>query len=621
MGLKNTPAYAESTVVTNLSRDEAWQIISSTNALNRDMGLPRINYSEPSEKSGTILRRAEAEIAFMTLRWDEYPFEWVQPEWHGVIREFIGGPIYKIFAGVSLSGGENGAPTTVKVLTYVSSRSLLTKPLALILAKMAVKRASNYFENVFRHAQAAFNITRVKKVESKADHQKLTTKMRDLLNDKRSRQDIAKVLESHLRHAPDDEVLMMQPYKLADAWGQDRIAVLKVFLSATKVGILELQWALTCPACKIPKQSSKSMSGIQSHFDCDFCDIKYESSLDDSLELRFSVHENIRKAQKGEFCIGSPAQFPHIISQIVVPPKASKNVLISGDYEHINIRRLRRKMQVTLKQPASGQSSTNSVEVAIGTSYLQTSSQFFDGKTPLSLSLKNNSEESALLSVEHDLSVNYAVTALKLMTIPQFMQDFANEVVANGTALSVKQICLLFTDIKGSTQTYELLGDAKAFSAIAKHFDFLYEVIARHDGAIVKTIGDAIMAVFIDPRQAIAAVVEFQERLPQLNLQNRFEFPLILKAGVHMGPAIAINANGISDFFGKTVNFAVRLQEASRGSDCVLSHAVTEELMTSGGLGSQAFTLQAEEIAAKGFAGTFAIQRMVFTDRTVEKSA
>jgi class 3 adenylate cyclase len=103
------------------------------------------------------------------------------------------------------------------------------------------------------------------------------------------------------------------------------------------------------------------------------------------------------------------------------------------------------------------------------------------------------------------------------------------------------------------------------------HFDVLKEAIAKEEGSLVKTIGDAVMAVFRRPVAAFRAMLCAQRKLaspPQGML------PLILKAGIHYGPCIAVTLNERLDYFGSTVNMAARLENLSSGQDIIISHMV-----------------------------------------------
>jgi class 3 adenylate cyclase len=93
-------------------------------------------------------------------------------------------------------------------------------------------------------------------------------------------------------------------------------------------------------------------------------------------------------------------------------------------------------------------------------------------------------------------------------------------------------------------------------------------------GAIVKAMGDAIMAVFGRPLAAVRAAQRAQKELAAPTNGRR---PFFLKAGIHAGPCIAVTQNGRLDYFGSTVNLAARLVDLSTGSDVVVSSAVADD--------------------------------------------
>ncbi|MFL5159484.1 MAG: adenylate/guanylate cyclase domain-containing protein [Microvirga sp.] len=66
---------------------------------------------------------------------------------------------------------------------------------------------------------------------------------------------------------------------------------------------------------------------------------------------------------------------------------------------------------------------------------------------------------------------------------------------------------MLFTDLKGSTDLYDRIGDLNALSLVQQHFERLRDVTVRHGGAIIKTIGDAVMAAFVEPADAVRAAL------------------------------------------------------------------------------------------------------------------
>jgi class 3 adenylate cyclase len=152
-----------------------------------------------------------------------------------------------------------------------------------------------------------------------------------------------------------------------------------------------------------------------------------------------------------------------------------------------------------------------------------------------------------------------------------FRDLFAAEVVAPGEQITVGEQSLLFTDLRGSTAMYHGLGDARAYAQVRNHFGVLSDAIRKNHGGIVKTIGDAVMAVFSNPGDAFAAAEAMFAGIVEANRKSPERQQLVLKAGLHVGPCLAVNANDRLDYFGTTVNLAARLADYSRGGELAIS--------------------------------------------------
>ena len=162
--------------------------------------------------------------------------------------------------------------------------------------------------------------------------------------------------------------------------------------------------------------------------------------------------------------------------------------------------------------------------------------------------------------------------------------------------LSIKDITFLFTDLKGSTAMYEQIGDAKAYFLVHQHFDALRRVIRERNGAIVKTIGDAVMAVFDNPVEATSAALEMIDALNEFNRTISQE--LILKVGIHRGHSMAVTVNERIDYFGQTVNIAARVQALADANEVYL----TAEVYNSPGVRDalKAHQVVPDEVLVKG---------------------
>jgi class 3 adenylate cyclase len=159
------------------------------------------------------------------------------------------------------------------------------------------------------------------------------------------------------------------------------------------------------------------------------------------------------------------------------------------------------------------------------------------------------------------------LTAKRMLTNQTFRDVYKADNLNIDQRLKITSLTFLFTDLKGSTALYERVGDLAAFDLVRAHFHALLEIISSEKGAVVKTIGDAVMATFIKPEQALAAGLRMRAAMDKLNKERGRE-DLIIKVGIHEGPCLAVMLNERQDYFGQTVNIAARVQGLS------VSHAM-----------------------------------------------
>ena len=136
-------------------------------------------------------------------------------------------------------------------------------------------------------------------------------------------------------------------------------------------------------------------------------------------------------------------------------------------------------------------------------------------------------------------------------------------------------LTFLFSDLRDSTGLYDRVGDLVAFDLVNEHFRLLQEIIASERGAVVKTIGDAVMATFETPDRAIAAALRMREAMSNLGAEHQHQ-GLGLKMGIHEGPCLAVTLNAQQDYFGQTVNIASRVQGLAASRSIVVTEQVVE---------------------------------------------
>ena len=186
---------------------------------------------------------------------------------------------------------------------------------------------------------------------------------------------------------------------------------------------------------------------------------------------------------------------------------------------------------------------------------------------PLRLSLDNRTDTRVVPGVfiagqaMHDMLGKRRpfLTAKRLLTNQTFREIYRTSTLDVDQRLKITSLTFLFTDLKGSTALYERVGDLVAFDIVKEHFRILHEIIAAESGAVVKTIGDAVMATFPTPDRALAAALRIRDAMRALNDEHRNE-DLLVKIGIHEGPCLAVMLNDRQDYFGQTVNIAARVQ-------------------------------------------------------------
>ena len=137
-----------------------------------------------------------------------------------------------------------------------------------------------------------------------------------------------------------------------------------------------------------------------------------------------------------------------------------------------------------------------------------------------------------------------------------------------------RAIAVLFTDMRGSTTFFKIHGDIAGRLMMQRHYDMLFPLIERHDGTIIKTVGDSIMATFNDLPQSLTAAIAMQRRLAEYNAHQSNEDPIRIRIGVNYGTGI-IEEN---DVFGNVVNVASKLVSLGESEQILVSDSVYEKL-------------------------------------------
>lgn len=144
--------------------------------------------------------------------------------------------------------------------------------------------------------------------------------------------------------------------------------------------------------------------------------------------------------------------------------------------------------------------------------------------------------------------------------------DILNMAAADGT------VTLVFSDIEGSTELNDRLGDTAWVKVLEAHDRLLRARIERYRGQVVKTAGDGFMVAFRDAEAACRAALAIQRDLPRDAVLRRHG--IHVRIGIHTGQVVARDG----DYFGRNVAMAARVADHAAGGEVLASDAVREAL-------------------------------------------
>jgi class 3 adenylate cyclase len=529
----------------------------------------------------------------MAVEWEEQPFEWVRPSRFGVARTYSKGPITELRALVELTPHPGGG-TKLSYDFRAKPRSLVGAFLVSLQVKFS---SSRRFARAFRKYDQIASTEAEVPAEPEKELDSVAQSRLQVIGEKLLAEgadsEVVERLVGLVSNGDDFTLARIRPYALADEWKLSRRAVLEACLRSTRFGLLDLQWELLCPLCRGAGETGKSLSEISSQVHCETCQIDFTVNFDRFVEVTFKPNALLRQVEPQNFCMGSPQKTPHIVAQQLLPAHSERELSLPLEPGRYRLRALELSggQDVIVGDDGQATAIVTIAEAGWPAEELKLARQS-------SLKMANATSAEQLLILERLAWSDQSATAAEVTALQMFRDLFASEALRPGEQISVGTLTVLFTDLRNSTQLYREIGDATAFGRVMSHFDVLKKVIADEDGALVKTIGDAVMAVFRRPASALKAMLSAQEMLasPPAGVA-----PLILKAGVHVGPCIAVTLNDRLDYFGSTVNMAARLEGLSTGDDVIISCALHDDPEVREFVASENLQATPFEILLKGF--------------------
>ncbi|WP_313237745.1 adenylate/guanylate cyclase domain-containing protein [Sporosarcina ureae] len=597
--MKKVITFREEQLV-NLPLNVAWELLANTNELNKFAGIFPVNFAQFSEEDKTIIRWADAKVLKMiSLKWKEHVCEWVRYSHYSLERQYVEGPFQSVFWTIRMV---YISETETKI--YLEGDFICKNLLGRIALQATVyPQLRKMITYALEYEKTPGTTKPLAETKIELENTSLAHAI-SLLKESYPNTDMIDALESTIRTGSDDEVSEMQPYRWARIHQFDRFASVELFLFANAVGLLDYDWNMMCPNCRVPKGKAAALKQLIDKVHCELCGIDFELDFDRYVEMKFHVNAAIRKVDQTIYCINGPVETPHVLAQFRVAPQENKVIDWPKFNEVLRCRVLKYNHEIDM---------TNEVVEKAEITY--SAEGFLQREIPDAkrFTIVNETTKEIVVVFEKKDWDDDALTAREVTSLQLFRDLLKTEVLAPGLQIGVGHMSILFTDLKDSTRLYEEIGDAKAYSDVQKHFEYLVRCVREHRGTIVKTIGDSVMGAFTSEFDAFEAALAIQRGIGQLN--KKLSKPVLIKVGFHTGSVIAVNANDLLDYFGSTVNKAARIQQQSMGGDLIIHCDVYDRLISKQ---PEIARLKGESFIAQlnGFEEEVQLQRFIIDKKT-----
>ncbi len=442
---------------------------------------------------------------------------------------------------------------------------------------------------------------------------------------------VADAIARLIEDGEDHELNRINALDFSKRTGLDEEKVISGFLHASRLGLFDLTWNVLCPGCGGVLDAHDTLKSLRDDdYHCGLCACGYEPSVDEQVEVAFTVSPKVRRIA---------AHDPNTLPLW----EYYKQVFWSSgiDLDEDSFASLTEEVTLDALELPAGEKAVLSMQLPpqfiIVFEPVTHSAHFIDvqgeptkepqqlglifNKThpptgsiilrpgPLQLALDNQSGLRTLPTVfvaadalDHLLGKRRPfLTAKRMLSNQTFRDVFKADNLTIDQRLKITSLTFLFTDLKGSTALYERVGDLVAFDLVRAHFHALLEIIAAEKGAVVKTIGDAVMATFVQPDHALVAGLRMRAAMDKLNAE-RGTSDLIVKIGIHEGPCLAVTLNERQDYFGQTVNIAARVQSLSTSQEIHITGPVIDAPGVATLLEKEAIRPIQKEAALRGIA-------------------
>lgn len=375
----------------------------------------------------------------------------------------------------------------------------------------------------------------------------------------------------------------INPWRVANENGLSLERVAPEFIRGVKSQLFSLHWEVHCPHCNGIVSEYADLAEATEHSNCAMCAVEFPADFNERVEVSFSLAKDILSLELPPVCEVNPALRPVDLAGGVLRAGETRIVdrtLAPGEYRFV-CPITRSYGTLSVSGEATGEIQETTITQLAGR---------FDVAAlnlrpgPVRFTLINQAQPlSGLWLADNRLAPTIGpaaaprLTGLQTIHLPAFQELFGKTSLSERERLNVESVTLMFTDIKGSTELYSRLGDARAYNIVRDHFDLLTAAVSEAGGRVMKTIGDAIMASFLSNYDAVHALALIRDKLAAYNDAQTAQEQVRIRVGLHRGPAILVNLNDRLDYFGTTVNTAARVEGAASADEATITEELVED--------------------------------------------
>jgi class 3 adenylate cyclase len=439
---------------------------------------------------------------------------------------------------------------------------------------------------------------------------------------------VAAALKSTVATGPDRALNRINALAFAAEHGLAEEPVIGALVHAARLGLFELSWNVLCPGCGGVLGSGASLKTIdRSEYNCALCAAGYEPSLDEMVEVTFTVNPRVRRIAAHDPDLlgfteymrqifwGSGFDLPEDVEGLIQSITLDAMELAAGEKAVMSLV-LPRGFVIIFDpvthtstflnvggEPTSERRSIsvvfNEVHAHSGTLTVQPG--------PVRIAFENRTARPTFPGLWQAGDALHGLlgrrrsflTAKRLLSNQTFRDHYRAGTLDSDQRFKITSLTILFTDLQGSTALYDRVGDLVAFDLVRDHFTALLSLITAEGGAGVKTIGDAVMATFPTPDRAMRAALRMRAAMRELN-DARGGDDLALNIGLHEGPCLAVMLDERQDYFGQTVNVASRVQGLADPSAILATSPIVESASVASILAQAGAVATARQTSLRG---------------------